>query len=255
MPGRYHFDFAVNFNYLRFEESLFLFYSNPVPWESEWVSDRTNKRRVKPLICTDTNHSTIDQCPCAVQTQVRCIQFSIPKDFPGTACHCSSTLQRDFIWLWPITPVDSFKKHGRLPAHDAQCSQSKRRPTGLPLFELSQITEEDLPPISWDLSIENLINVDDVSVPLTECDLKVNKYWIPALSVCLRNHPQWPLDWISDYYYLTRWQGFHFFICHARPFWRKSTKDTWYRHRQGIERVSWLFLLFHRIAPRRLLFD
>lgn len=39
-------------------------------------------------------------------------------------------------------------------------SQSKRRPTGLPLFELSQITEEDPPGISLDETtlIGNLIN-------------------------------------------------------------------------------------------------
>lgn len=51
--------------------------------------------------------------------------------------------------------IESFKKH--VPLQDTHYAKSKRRPTGLPLFELAKIREEDLRRISWEEAVENLI--------------------------------------------------------------------------------------------------
>lgn len=64
-----------------------------------------------------------------------------------------------FPFTCPVPLADAFTKHGQLSTQGSQqCRKSKRRPTGLPLFELSQIREEGvLPRISRDESMENLI--------------------------------------------------------------------------------------------------
>lgn len=72
-----------------------------------------------------------------------------------------------------LPPIDSFKKHGRLPVplvpqHAHNSTISKRRPTGLPLVELSQIREEDY--IRPDESVRNLINTYDSTGPTNGSD-------------------------------------------------------------------------------------
>lgn len=77
----------------------------------------------------------------------------------------------------PFYIIESFKKHtppapGQDPAHYA--AKSKRRPTGLPLFELAKIREEDLKRISWEEAVENLIKSNGETGTTKEADTNNN---------------------------------------------------------------------------------